>query len=194
MAVEKTYEVVGSNKMLTRHMKFMVKVPQGDGHIIVPRSITLKGHIRPRRIKGRLITSEPALIEAIDQRIVNAGNKTGIICLSEKQIDDSLADKTPDVVQTKTGENRFINEVQATEIEGNPDKPDADTGDTSPADQPPPPPVITQKKEVPGISRVQDAKEWLLKNIDGLKTRDVTNKDQITRVASDNNIIFVDLL
>ncbi len=191
MAVEKTYEVVGSKNMLTRHMKFMVKVPQGDGHIIVPRSITLKGHIRPRRIKGRLITSEPALIEAIDQRIANAGNKTGIICLSEKQIDDSLADKTPDVVQTKTGENRFINEVQATEIEGNPVQND---GTASPdADQPPPPPVITKKKEVPGISKVQDAKEWLLEKIDGLKTRDVTNKEQITRVASDNGIIFVDL-
>ena len=193
MAVKKTYEVVGSKNMLTRHMTFMVEVPQGDGKVIVPRSVTLKGHIRPKRTKGRLTTSEPALIKAIDQRIENAGMNTGIICIREVKIPDSEVEKTPRIVKTKGGETRFITEVSSVEVvkvlspDENPEEKSEEEKPVAPS------PIVKPVKEVTGVSKVQEAKAWLLKNIDGLTTREVSNKEMITRVAADNNIRFIDL-
>lgn len=185
MAVKKTYEVTGSAKMLTRHMKFMVEVPQGDKVVVVPRRITIKGHLRPKRRRGRFVTSEAALIKAIDQRIENAGVNTTIICVREEKIPDKEAEKTPEIVMTKSGETRFEDDVTPGEIMEATQVEESEPAKTST--------VAPSIKEVPGISRVQDAKVWLLENIPNLTTREVTNKDMITRVAEKNNIKFIDL-
>ncbi len=196
MAQRKTYEVTGSKNMLTRHMTFQVEVPHGSGVLVVPRSITIKGHLRPIRRRGRLVTSEAALIKAIDQRIKNAGRKTGLVLLREETIPDHLAEKSPEIVQTRSDQIRFIDEVDKHDVKKTIGPDDEITTDpvvveTPKVETPEQPKPI---REVPGVIRVQDAKQWLLDNFKGLKTRDVSNKDLITRFAKDNNIKFVDLM
>jgi len=175
MAVEKTYQVASNGKILTLHAKVDVEVPRGETTVVVPRNITFKGSLRPRRRKGVFTTSEPALIIALDKRIENAeraGKRPDFIVLSEKIIPNAKVEKTPEVVETKDGDMRFETEVKPHEI--------------------------VQKYQSPaeaigGITTVQGAKKYLLEKFDDLTTRDVSNKENITKVAQKKNILFVDM-
>jgi len=171
MAVQKTYQVVGTLNMRTRHMKFMVEIVQGDKTFMVPRYITLKGHLKPRK-KGELTTSEPALIKAIDRRIERAGAKAGIICVNEVKIPDKDAEQSPLVVETMDGDIRFEDEVRPSEVKTT---------------------FTPQVEVVGGMSNVQEARDYLLKKFDDVTTREVSNKGLVLKVAQEKNINFVDL-
>ena len=167
MATRKTYEVVGTDRMLSKYMKIMVETDHGQ----VPRRIVFKGNFRTKK-KGQYSTSDPALIEAMDKHIARAGARSEFICLREKKIPDSKVDPTPRVVQTSEGEMRFETDI---------DNPGAVKA------------VVVQKQRVGGVSTVQGAGKWLRDNVEGVTARDVANKDMVTRLAEKHHIVFVDL-
>lgn len=175
MAVKKTYEVVGTKKTLTRSMKVMVKAMRDDDtYTYVARYLKLKGKTRPVPSKGRMSTSDPALISALDSRIERAGEKTGIICVKEEKIPDSQAERTPKIVETISGEERFEDNVDPTMVKKNK-------------------PYIPDPTPVPGVTTMQAAAKWLRDNFEDVKSRDVSNKELVTRVAEQKNVKFVDL-
>lgn len=157
--------------MLTLHTKVEVELPGGDK---VTRYLKLKGKKRPRKERGKLITSDPALIKALDNRIAYAGEKTSIICINEEEIPDSQAEKTPRVVETIDGEKRFETDVEPHKVKE-------------------PPQVKKKPREVPGVTTVMAAARWLRDNFDDITSRDVSNKGLVTRMAEKKNVVFPDL-
>lgn len=166
-AYRKTYVVNGPNKTLSRHLKVVVDTPHGK----VARYISMKGHLRPKRVKGEFTTTDPQLIAAMDARIENAVGQPDFYCKSEVEIDPSEARSTP-IVETTTGEMRFEGDVDENLVKRR---------------------LPVDKKSVPGVSRVMDAAAWLRDNVEGVTARDVSNRDKITRLAVANNIEFPDL-
>lgn len=51
----------------------------------------------------------------------------------------------------------------------------------------------SELKEVPGISTLQDARNYLLANVEGLKPSQVNNTGQVRACAAKNGITFPDL-
>ena len=54
-------------------------------------------------------------------------------------------------------------------------------------------PVKEGFKDVSGITTVQDAKEWLVQNLEGIKVSDLTNKVKVLMCAEANKINFTNL-
>lgn len=52
---------------------------------------------------------------------------------------------------------------------------------------------IPEMKEVPGITTIQDAREYLLKEIEGLKPQNIPNPKSVENLAAKNGIVFPDL-
>lgn len=50
-----------------------------------------------------------------------------------------------------------------------------------------------QMKQVPGIFTIQDVKEYLLKNIDGLKPVQMPNAKSVENMAAKHGLVFPDL-
>jgi len=55
------------------------------------------------------------------------------------------------------------------------------------------PPDAPESKEVPGIFTIQDAREYLLKEIDGLKPANLPNPKSVENLAAKHGIVFPDL-
>ena len=55
-------------------------------------------------------------------------------------------------------------------------------------------PEVIEKKTVPGITNIQEAKEYLLKNIEGLKLANMPNTKSVKNLMVKNGFEFPDLV
>jgi len=65
---------------------------------------------------------------------------------------------------------------------------------TTPVKETPKVPEVIEKKTIPGITNLQEAKEYLLKNIEGLKLANMPNTKSVKNLMVKNGFEFPDLV
>lgn len=128
------------------------------------------GSLQPP-INGIFVATDPDVIRAIDK---DSGLGRSFICISS-------------------------------EGEPDPEPKDEDFDEDEPEEEPvkkpakkttPKPPVLEtppEAKLVEGVTTIQDAREYLLKNIEGLKPQNIPNPKSVENLAAKNGIVFPDL-
>lgn len=134
--------------------------------------IQFRGGTLQPRLNGKFATDDPDVIAALDADINRLGAKASFKCIHSEEIPGPKEENAP-VKSTAP---------QSAAPLGEPVK-DAPAGDNAA-------PIA----EIPGITTVQDAKEYLLdKFADSVKISHLPNKDAVQKVAAEKRIKFVDL-
>lgn len=128
------------------------------------------GSLKPRA-NGKYIATDPAIIKALDAA---GGLNKDFKCI--------LIDDVPD--QKKEPVNQTVKAAPAPATE-DPDPPEPTDKDEERPEKPP--------QSVTGITNVQEAREWLLKNFPDVKASQLPNGKEVKKVALMYGVEFTDL-
>jgi hypothetical protein len=99
----------------------------------------------------------------------------------------------PNVIKAMNKDSGYGTSFICISSEGDPE-PEKAPEKTAPEKEAPKAPEVAEKKTVPGITNLQEAKEYLLKNIEGLKLANMPNTKSVKNLMAKNGFEFPDLV
>lgn len=136
--------------------------------------IQFRGGTLQPRLNGKFATDDPNVIAALDADIKRLGAKASFKCIHSEEIPDPKEENAP--VKSTAPQSA------APQVEP-PAADDVPAGDNAA-------PIV----EIPGITTVQAAKEFLLEKYpEDVKISHLPNKEAVLKVAAEKRIKFVDL-
>lgn len=166
---ENTYQAVPP--FLTLETSIRVKRSGGEEFV----RITFQGILNPKRIPGKIITRDQALIKGMDadgDNIANGGKRFRLVSSVDVE-----------------GPAPSIKEATEPKIEKIPDAPvhEEKSDEDDPADEAP---ETSENPTIVGeVSNVQQAKEYLISTF-GVSANQVKNKEFVLKVAAEKNVLF----
>lgn len=176
MAPSYFYNLYKKLKMAQRKVYQAVNYQYLDTYVMVRGQKTLiqfRGGTLSPKMNGKYSTDDPDVIAALDEDIKRSGSRASFSCIHTEGSPDSEEVKKADAPKAEEP------------------KKEAPEGDGNPPDDDPELPVYV---EVPGITTVQAAKEYLLDRFkDEVKISHLANKEAVIKVATQKYVKFIDL-
>lgn len=124
-------------------------------------------------LKGTFTTSDPAIMEALE----NHKEFDKEFYISKVRGEEGGKEVVPEKEDEKVKETQKVEIPEETATEPKKEVKAA-----------------KEVKTVPGITKVIQAREYLLDNIKGISANSVSNKEKVLKMAANNNIVFPDLI
>ena len=165
MATRKTYQSIHFIELDTYIMV--------NGH---KKLIQFRGGSLKPRINGRYSTSDPAEIEVLDKDVKRAG--ASFKCVYQEEIPDKVITKPEQTGEASIKDKPVEKKQEPEEFKDQDDN------------------VLPESigvKTVPDITAVQDARKYLVANVEGLTLSKLPNITAVKNAAAKNNIVFPNL-